>query len=209
MRMTAQESAAHQSELFELFNDHYSRVYTDVDRWLPPEGKKVMPLPATLTNQMGQDLGKCESGIQVRLYSDYPFRSRTDGGPRDDFEWEALRRLRASPDEPVVRFEDGEGRPHVRYATARRMKASCIDCHNHHPDSTRRDWREGEVRGVLEITRPLDRDIARTREGLRGTFTLMAIIFGSLLGLSILVLVVSNRRRGYRLSEGGRGPGFV
>jgi hypothetical protein len=52
---------------------------------------------------------------------------------------------------------------------------------------------------------PLDRGIARTREGLRGTFTLMAVISGALLGLSILVLVVGNRRRGPWPS--GRHPG--
>ena len=50
----------------------------------------------------------------------------------------------------------------------------------------------GEVGGVLEIIRPLDRDIARTREGLRGTFVLMAVVSGALLVLSGLVL----RRRG-------------
>ena len=52
----------------------------------------------------------------------------------------------------------------------------------------------GDVRGVLEIIRPLDRDVARTREGLRGTFVLMAVVSGSLLGLSGLVLVVRGRR---------------
>jgi tRNA A-37 threonylcarbamoyl transferase component Bud32 len=203
VRMTALESAAHQSELFEVFNDQYSRIYTEANRRLPLAEKGVMPLPATLTIEVGNHISNCgESGMQVRLYSDYPFRSRADGGPHDTFEWEALRQLRENPDEPVVRFDDVGGRAYVRYATARRMKASCIDCHNHHPDSTRRDWHEGDVRGVLEIIRPLDRDIARAREGLRGTFILMAIISGALLGFSILVLVLSNRRRGDRLSEG-------
>jgi hypothetical protein len=202
VRATALESAAHQSELFEVFNDHYSGIYTEVDQLLAPEHKGVMPVPATLTHRVGSHISKCgESGVQIRLYSDYPFRTRADGGPRDDFEWDALRRLRTNPDEPVVRFEDVEGRPYVRYATARRMTASCVDCHNRHPDSTRKDWREGEVRGVLEIVRPLDRDIARTRAGLRGTFTLMAVVSGALLGLSILVLLVGNRRRGYRPAQ--------
>jgi hypothetical protein len=49
----------------------------------------------------------------------------------------------------------------------------------------------------LEIIRPLDQDEARTREGLRGTLLLMAGVSGSLLALSVLFLVVSNRRQRY------------
>jgi len=52
----------------------------------------------------------------------------------------------------------------------------------------------GEVGGVLEIIRPLDRDIARTREGLRGSFVLMAVVAGTLLALCGLVLVIRSRR---------------
>jgi adenylate cyclase len=74
------------------------------------------------------------------------------------------------------------------------MQASCIHCHNTHPDSTKRDWKEGDVRGVLEIIRPLDRDIDRARRGLRGTFVLMAIVSASLLVVSGLILVARSRR---------------
>ena len=75
-------------------------------------------------------------------------------------------------------------------------------CHNEHPDSTKRDWKVGDVRGVLEIIRPLDRDAARTRTGLRGTFVLMAVVSASLLGLSVLILVAGNR-----LAAPGQGRG--
>ncbi len=76
------------------------------------------------------------------------------------------------------------------------MQDTCVRCHNQHDDSTKKDWQEGQVVGVLEIIRPLGRDIARTHDGLQGTVILMACVSASLLGLSGLVLVVSNRRRG-------------
>ena len=88
------------------------------------------------------------------------------------------------------------------------MQETCVQCHNGHHDSTKKDWKEGEVAGVLEIIRPLDRDTARTREGLRRTFVLMAVISGSLLGLSALVLLVGNRRRSQARSERDS-PGVV
>jgi len=130
-----------------------------------------------------------------RPYSDYPFRYRKDGGARDAFERDAPPELRRNPGQPVYRFEPFLNRPSLRYATARVMKADCIGCHNEDRNSTKRDWKEGDVRGILEIIHPLDRDVARTRTGLRGTFVLMAVISGSLLALSVCVLIAGKRRR--------------
>lgn len=78
-----------------------------------------------------------------------------------------------------------------------------MQCHNHNPDSPKRDWKEGDVRGVLEVIRPLDRDAARARDGLRNTLTLMAAISASLLGLTVLVLLAGNRR-GQRPADDAR-----
>jgi adenylate cyclase len=94
----------------------------------------------------------------------------------------------------VFRFETFEGRPSTHYATTRVMKADCIGCHNQDPNSTLRDWRVGDVAGVLEIIWPLDREITPTRDGLHGTFLLTAMVSGALLVLSALVLVVQSRR---------------
>jgi serine/threonine protein kinase len=202
VRSAALESADQQSKMLDEVNNLYSSAV--VER-VQPQGIPVthdyaarpeaIPLPATLTIDLGKHLGD-----QVRLYSNYPFRSRPDGGPKDDFEREALARASQNPDEPFYRFEDFQGRPSLRYATARRMQKTCIDCHNNHPDSTKRDWKEGDVRGVLEIIHPLDRDVARTRAGLRGTFVLMTAISGSLLVLTVFVLLASNRN--WRLRAG-------
>jgi serine/threonine protein kinase len=202
VRSTALESAAQQSEMLEVVNALYSsRV---VDR-LQSHGVVVthdyaarsgaIPLPATFTIESGQEIGRqSKTGMSFRLYSDSPFRSRKDGGPHDDFERAALADLRKNPREPVYRFESYQGRPSLRYATARMMTADCLGCHNQDPNSTKRDWKVGDVGGVLEIIRPLSRDIARTHEGLRGTFLLMALVSGALLVLSALVLVVRSRR---------------
>ena len=63
-----------------------------------PPGVAVMEVPARFTINIGKELSEHgESGMQVRLYSDYPFKSRKDGGPHDDFEREALGRLRQDP----------------------------------------------------------------------------------------------------------------
>ncbi|MGE3807041.1 MAG: protein kinase [Gemmataceae bacterium] len=200
VRSTALESAAQEAELLDELNNFYSAQV--VDR-VKPEGievthdytrkKGAIPLPATLTIDLGNHISaQSKRGVHVRLYSDYPFTSRKDGGPRDAFEWEAMGKLRMDPTRPVYRFEEYKGRPTLRYATARVMKASCVKCHNEHPDSPKRNWQVGDVRGVVELLRPLDQDEERTRQGLRGPFELIAVLSGMLLiGLSSAVCVVA------------------
>jgi serine/threonine protein kinase len=210
VRSTALEGAAQQAEMLDVVNALYtSQVVERVQShgivvthdYASKSG--AIPLPATFTIESGQRIGeRSQTGMLFRLYSDYPFRSRPDGGPHDDFERVALADLRRNPNAPVYRFEMFRGRPSLRYATARRMQADCIGCHNNDSNSTKRDWKVGDVGGVLEIIRPLGRDIERTRDGLRGTFILMAAVSGALLGLSGLVLVVRSRR--IERPDGGR-----
>jgi signal transduction histidine kinase len=153
----------------------------------------AIPLPATFSMELSKRISEQGTGMQARLYSDFPFPWRKDGGPRDDFEREAIRQLRQFPNQPFYRFEDFQGRQSLRYAVADRMEAGCVSCHNSHPDSPKKDWKLGDVRGVLEIIRPLDSIIAQTRAGLRETFALMAII--GTLALSGLALVFRRQRQ--------------
>jgi hypothetical protein len=53
-----------------------------------------VPLPATFSIELAERLTDPDSGLVTRLYSDYPFRSRSDGRARDDYERDALVRLR-------------------------------------------------------------------------------------------------------------------
>ncbi|HEV3006323.1 MAG TPA: protein kinase [Pirellulales bacterium] len=201
VQSTALESAAQESEILAVVNEDYSKI---VERlaplkvevthdYLSREG--AIPLPATQIIDLGRHISqKSASGMEVRLYSDHPFRQRTDSGARDAFERAALDQSSQTPEKPFWSFEDYQGRPSLRYATARRMEETCVRCHNTHNDSPKKDWKVGDVSGMLEIIRPLDRDVARARQGLRGTFVLMGVISLGLLGLCGLVLVLGRRR---------------
>ncbi|MFZ1546616.1 MAG: ATP-binding protein [Candidatus Nitrotoga sp.] len=153
----------------------------------------AIPLPATFTMELGRRISLHGSGMVVRLYSDAPFPWRKDGGAHDDFEEQALKALRAHPQQPYYRFENFQGRASLRYATADVMHAECVGCHNSRPDSPKHDWKVGDVRGILELVRPLDSVVAQNRADLRDTF----ILFGTLLtlGLGALALVITRLRR--------------
>ena len=198
VRSSALESAAQQAELLEEATREYSRnvqrvtkANYAVNKTVPPTpGTVPLSIPATFLHDVGEQLAKTgRTGVQVRQYSDFPFPWRTGGGPRDAFEREALRRLRASKGhDTAYEFTELGGQRVVRYAQARIMQRSCVECHNTHPQSPRKNWQEGDVRGVLEIIRPLDKDEARVGEALRLALLLSAIVSGLLLAGSLLVL---------------------
>jgi len=156
----------------------------------------AIPLPATFTIDLSERISAGKSGQQIRLYSDYPFPWRKDRPPLDDFEQQALAELQKGkgnrPRPAVVRMEQYQGRPVLRYAMADVMRKQCVDCHNDHPDSPKKNWEEGDVRGVLEIIRPLDAVVAQTQAGLRGTFLLLGLF--ALVGTVALGLVIGKLR---------------
>ena len=76
------------------------------------------------------------------------------------------------------------------------MKQACVDCHNSHPSSPRLDWKVGEVRGVLEIVRPLDADIGRIRQRLSNTFLYMLGAAITLVGLALFFLNWGRKKSG-------------
>jgi methyl-accepting chemotaxis protein len=145
----------------------------------------AIPLPATMMHEMNDVLSKKE-GYTTRLYSDYPFPHRPDGGPRDDFEKEAIRYLTANPNGDYWRREDYQGVPSVRYARADVMVSeSCVTCHNTHPNSPKTNWKLGDVRGVQEVVIPIDQTLAISQAGARN----MAIAIG--ISLSVLLTVIA------------------
>ncbi|MFQ5514954.1 MAG: ATP-binding protein [Myxococcota bacterium] len=120
------------------------------------EREHAIPLPAALSRLLGRRLSE-GSGAQIHLYSPYPYpRRESEGGLRDAFARNAWEALRADPDTPYFRFVDSGAERWLRYARADLMQPSCVACHNGHPESPKRDWQVGEVRGVLEIAIPVE-----------------------------------------------------
>ncbi len=156
--------------------------------------KPSIPIPTSFTLLLGERLSAKSHGVKVRLYSAHPFPwRRKTGGARDDFERDALQYLASNPKKYFARFENYQGKPAMRYATADVMQKACVSCHNSHPASPRRGWKVGDVRGVLEVVRPLDQVTAHTNRGLRGTSALLGGL--SVLGLAALGLVFGKLRR--------------
>ncbi|MGI9515476.1 MAG: response regulator, partial [Pirellulaceae bacterium] len=70
---------------------------------------------------------------------------------------------------------------------------SCVNCHNTHPQSPKTDWQENDVRGVLEVTLPLDLANAQLSSNMQG-FTWLAGLSG-LVMFSVLAFVLTRLQR--------------
>ncbi len=186
--------------MLEGIRDHYSEKL--IDR-LDEKVRAALPSPAPYLIDVGDYISQGNSGIKVQLYGLHPWRPR----PRKDaFQLKALTLLkeraeRGEQDLSYYEFPEEDGRRWLRYAKGQIMKESCVKCHNEAKKSPKRDWKVGDLVGVLEVTRPLDREIERTRRGLRGAFLLMGGT-GILLGGLSLGLVLATRRRGRKKVSG-------
>ena len=168
---------------------HNDMTASHLYKTLPPgELDHTIPISTTFLIDLGTRVSNDNKGMTVRLFSDYPFPSRQGGGPHDAFEREALQRLRQNPDADFSRIESSQGNRTFRFAKADIMQQSCVECHNTHPDSPRKDWRVGDVRGVLAITIPLTHFVGETRGWLHGTFALLAGLSGlSVFGIALVI----------------------
>jgi PAS domain S-box-containing protein len=196
-QVMAKQGTGFQAQTFEELRKLYTAEVVDrlKDKAVeithdPAHREEAIPLPVTLAMELGEKINREHPGAHVRLVSDYPFPWRKDSRPPlDAFQQEALQALRNDPSQPFYRFEEVEGRSALRYAVADRMEAACLVCHNDpRTQSPKTDWKVGDVRGILEIVRPLDNTVAHVHAGLQRTLLITVAVYGlGLLGLGLVV----------------------
>lgn len=139
----------------------------------------AIPLPATLTIEIGEKSSSRQSGGDFRMFSSYPFPWRKTGGPHNDQEREVLASLETGELKEFVAVENIEGTNFLRYAIPVRMKESCVSCHNNHAESPRKDWRVGDVRGVQSVRLPIPSLFQTLKDA---NFSMFVFIFAGFIG---------------------------
>src|SRR6185369_7118984 len=110
----------------------------------------AIPIPATLSLELGQVISEQQQNITYRFVSDYPFANRTPH-VLDGFERSSLAALRANPSQQLADVSWSALADRVRLIVPVVMGAACVNCHNAHPESTKHDWKVGDVRGIQEV----------------------------------------------------------
>jgi class 3 adenylate cyclase len=111
----------------------------------------AIPIPATLSLELGRVISEQQQNISYRFVSDFPFKNRAPHA-LDNFETAALANLRNHVDQQLSEATASAFSDRVRLVAPVIMGAACVACHNSHPESPKRDWKVGDVRGIQEIT---------------------------------------------------------
>ena len=127
-------------------------VTTASEHW---EQEDALMLPAQFLQHSGKLAAEGGSGIRYRLISLWPIYRRN--APASDLERSALETLRKNPDQPVMGIVTS-GRKQFFQAIYPDLAISpaCINCHNGHRLSPRRDFKLNDVMGGIAITIPLE-----------------------------------------------------
>jgi diguanylate cyclase (GGDEF)-like protein len=146
----------------------------------------AIPPPVTLVNLSGEAIAQEIPGAQIRLFSRHPFA----GKPLvlDRFEDEALARFEAGSATSWFRIEETASGLTARYALVDRMSDECVACHNAHPQSPRRDWKVGDVRGAVEVAVPMS-ELAERMSAEQRSFEYFLVAGGAVFILLVTLFV--------------------
>jgi class 3 adenylate cyclase len=192
----AQARSTYSSEVVARVRDHGIKISQD---YRTHEGH--IPFPATFSIMLSNRISDDNLDISTNLYSDYPWPWRVDGGPRDDFEEDALAHLRENLDEQsYVRIISTKGVRTMRYARPVIMGESCVACHNSMESSPKKDWQVGNIRGVhaVSLTLPVISTVILERF----SSTSLLMLGGTILSLLLLAIFIQALRRSLLLVEG-------
>jgi len=121
------------------------------------------PLPATFVREVAQNTAELRNGFSANLISLWPINKNQ--GARDNFHKLGFAYVQAHPEQPFIKMDTLDGKAVMRVLMADLASApSCVDCHNAHPDSPKRDLNLNDVMGGLEIIMPMDTYLEESRE---------------------------------------------
>ena len=143
----------------------------------------AIPIPATLSIELGQLLSDNHSSMKYGFLSDYPFKNRT-AHHLDPFETNAIKTFRSSPEANVHELTCSLFDRKIRVATPILMGQACVSCHNTHPESPKTDWKLDDVRGIqtVEVNLPISKNIFAFK------YLLLYMLFALIVGVSFIYL---------------------
>jgi len=165
------------------------------------DNKNQIPLPATFIHDISNEFSK-KGIITLKLYSPYPFPNRAKR-KLDNFGRQAWNKLNKNPKQTFAQVEKINGKEVVRVAVADTMAAQgCVDCHNSHPETPKSGWKLNDVRGILEVQVPIEKQL-KNATSLNITIAAIVIIaLSSTIALLFFMFrkLISSRLRKVRIA---------
>ncbi len=114
-----------------------------------------LPVHAQLLRHAAQSIQKGGAEFSYALRSLWPINP--SNGPQTQVEQQGLAAVAKDPDAAFYAEEELGGRSYFTAIYADRATLpSCVECHNRHPRSPRKDFKPGDVMGALVVRVPLE-----------------------------------------------------
>ncbi|ACB76224.1 Tll0287-like domain-containing protein [Opitutus terrae] len=131
------------------------RAYAELVAKSQGAAAERLPTHAQQLRQAAQAIQKKGAEFSYTLRSLTPINP--NNGPQSDVEQTGLDFVAQHPEENYYREEELGGRSYFTAVYAERATlASCVECHNQHAGSPRRDWKAGDVMGAVVVRVPLE-----------------------------------------------------
>ena len=116
--------------------------------------QNTLPLPAQLLQAAGRLVAEKGKGIRYRLISLWPIYERN--APATTFERTGLESMIANPQQPYTGvIASGKLKYFQAIYPDIAVASTCVECHNAHSRSPKRDFQLNDVMGGIVITIPL------------------------------------------------------
>ena len=120
------------------------------------EKEKALPLPAQFLLKTAEDSNAKGIGMHYRLISLWPINKKN--GPQSSFETKGLEHNLQNPTEPFSQLISVNGKPFFRAIFPdKAVSKSCVQCHNKHLQSPKRDFKLGDIMGGIIIDLPVEK----------------------------------------------------
>ncbi|HEY7533095.1 MAG TPA: DUF3365 domain-containing protein [Nitrospiraceae bacterium] len=118
-----------------------------------------LPLPVQLIKETSEIAELTGPNVRYRLISQWPINKAN--APATEFERRGLKEIQTSPNRPYSSTVEGAGKLvfEAIYADIA-VTTACIECHNAHPNSPKKDFKTGDVMGGLVISFPVSQKAA-------------------------------------------------
>ena len=113
-----------------------------------------LPLPVQLLRETSEIAELTGPNVRYRLISQWPINKAN--APTTEFERRGLKEVQARPNRPYSSTVEGSAEQvfEAVYADVA-VTTACVECHNAHPSSPKKDFKVGDVMGGLVISFPL------------------------------------------------------
>ncbi|GFK95856.1 putative sensor histidine kinase pdtaS [Fundidesulfovibrio magnetotacticus] len=153
-----------------------------------PDGKRLTLVNPAYMTRMVHEIAQEAAGLKGHITSLDPIRA---ANAPTAWEAQALRSFQEGVPE-FIAFDDEDGRPVLRFMRPMITEKPCLKCH------ARQGYKEGDIRGGISVTMPLDQyapALADAESGTRTRYTLILLSGVVLIAFSTGVLWLNERLR--------------